>query len=193
MDAEDFTGYLKRVKEGDSEAIGDLLPLIYDDLRDLAGQVFAGQWRNHTLQPTAIVHEAYLRMVKPENPGWESKRHFLRVAALAMRQLLLDYARGRNAEKREGGLERVAITQLGEGFGDDAGGGQEELDLVCLDEALTKLAQRDERQARIVELRFLTGLTVQETAEVLELSERTVYLDWKMARAWLQRQLRPPE
>jgi len=188
MNPTDITQYLQRIESGDSDAVGDLLPHIYEDLRELAGRVFADQWRNHTLQPTALVHEAYMRMVQPENPAWKDKRHFLRVAALAMRQLLTDYARARMAEKRGGGLDRVSIDDLGDQLGDEPEG--EDLDLVRLDEALTALAKFDERQARIVELRFLAGLSVEETADVLGLAVRTVFLDWKMARVWLQRRLK---
>ena len=156
----------------------------------LADKVFADQWRNHTLQPTAIVHEAYMRLVKGQDGGWENKRHFLSVAALAMRQLLTDYARGRNSKKREGSHQRVLLDEApepatdGDAIGDEAG-----IDLAVLDEALTALAKVSERQARIVELRFLTGLTVDETADVLGVSKRSVYLDWNMARSWLQRRL----
>ena len=190
MGAHQVTQYLEELKAGDHSAVDRLLPHIYDDLRKLADQVFADQWRNHTLQPTALVHEAYMRLVQADGAGWESKRHFLSVAAIAMRQLLTDYARARSAKKREGSHERVVLDEAPDlaaaGPGDDDDHG---VDLVSLDEALTALAERDERQAKIVELRFLTGLTVAETAEVLGLSERTVYVDWNMARSWLQHRL----
>ena len=184
-DPTEVTLYLQRMEAGDAEAVERLLPLIYGDLRDLASRLFQDQWRHHTLQPTALVHEAYLRLCKPQGGGaFESRRHFLSVASIAMRQLLTDYARSRNAQKREGGHQRIPMEDVDEPSGDEAG-----VDLVALDEALTELQGMNERQARIVELRFLTGLTVEETAEILGVTERTVYLDWKMARTWLEQRL----
>jgi RNA polymerase sigma factor (TIGR02999 family) len=185
-DPTEITRYLQAMEEGDSSAMDRVLPYVYDDLRQLAEQMFQDQWRHHTLQPTALVHEAYLRIAKASGGGFENRKHFLKVAAMAMRQLLTDYARARNAEKREGGCQRVVLGEGEQGEEGDASGG---VDLLALDEALRELAELDERQARIVELRFLTGLTVEETAEVLDVSERTVYLDWKMARLWLERRL----
>ncbi len=179
---EQVTLYLQQMREGDSAAIDRLLPHVYEDLRELADQAFRGQPGDHTLQPTALVHEAYLRMAQPEKADWQDRQHFLRVAALAMRQLLTSYARRKGARKRSGG-ERVLLEETDREL--DEGG----VDLVALHEALEELRELHERQAEIVELRFLTGLTLAETAEVLGVSERTVSLDWRMARNWLERRL----
>jgi RNA polymerase sigma factor (TIGR02999 family) len=167
---------------------------VYDDLRHVAGRLFKRQRRDHTLQPTVLVHEAYMRLVRPQDQGFENRRHFMRVATLAMRQLLTDYARARASAKRGGGEERVALEEAEEAgadeIADDAPAA--EVDLVELDKALTKLRELEPRQADIVELRFLGGLTVAEVADVLQVGERTVYVDWGMARVWLKRELGGP-
>lgn len=188
MHSDEVTLCLQQIRDGDSSAVDRLLPHVYKDLRSLAEKIFARQRSDHTLQPTALVHEAYMRMVQPEDSkGWNDRRHFFRVAALAMRQLLTEYSRARSARKRGDGLRAVALDDLAET--DEPASKTEGVDLVFLDEALTELAEIDERQARIVELRFLAGLTVEETAEILGYSTRSVFLDWSMARAWLQRRL----
>lgn len=182
---QDVTHHLQSLGAGDEAAENLLLPIVYDELRRLAGGMFKDQREGHTLQPTALVHDAYLRLVAAEGQGFENRRHFFRVAAMAMRQLLVDYARRRRATKRGGGGARVVLVEdvVGEGTLRDP------LDLVALDEALAELAKLDERQARVVELRFLAGMTTEETAEALGVSVRTVGLDWKMARHWLEQQL----
>ena len=182
---EQVTRHLRNLSDGDLGAENELLPLVYDELHALAERLFRDQKANHTLQPTALVHDAYLRLVGSPDQAFDSRRHFFRVAAMAMRQLLVDHARARRAEKRGGGRGRVTLNlQL------EAEDSRERaLDLVALDDALTELAQLDERQAKVVELRFLAGLTVEETAEALDVSERLVYLDWKMARYWLEQRL----
>lgn len=182
----DVTLYLQQIGQGDANAVNELLPHVYEDLRCLAAKIFQDQWRSHTLQPTALVHEAYMRMVRPEESNFENRQHFLRVAAMAMRQLLTDYSRGHNAEKRGGRRDRIHLEDVDPDSGTDS---TSDFDILALDEALADLHELDVRQARIVELRFLAGLTAKETAEVLEVSERTVYLDWNMARAWLERRL----
>jgi len=168
---------------GDRSARGALLPLVYADLRAQAEAYFRSQRDNHTLQPTALVHEAYLRLMGNADLEWEGRSHFLAVAAMAMRNVLADHARRRRAEKRGGAWDRVTLT----GLGSDAG--ERAIDALDLDEALQALARIDERQARIVELRFYGGLTVEEVAHVLEVSSRTIALDWRMARAWLRNRL----
>ncbi len=180
---EDVTRALSDLQSGDRTAVNRVLPLIYDELRALAGSYFRRQRSDHTLQPTALVHEAFLRLVDGANTEWQSRKHFFDVAAMAMRQLLADHARRRGAAKRGGDLAKVTLGDP------EAGSSMGNIDLIALDDALTKLAQLDERQGRIVELRFLAGLSVAETAEVLAVSERTVKLDWQMAKAWLRQEL----
>jgi RNA polymerase sigma-70 factor (ECF subfamily) len=181
---EQVTLHLQSLRQGDARAEAQLLPIVYDELRALAERLFRDQRAGHTLQPTALVHDAYLRLVGAAEQGFESRQHFFRVAALAMRQLLIDHARARRAEKRGGDRARVTLDAEV-----PAAGAADGLDLVALDEALTELAALDERQARVVELRFLAGLSVEETAGALGVSERTVFLDWKMARHWLEQRL----
>lgn len=168
---------------GDRSARDALLPLVYADLRAQAEAYFRAQRDNHTLQPTALVHEAYLRLMGNTDIAWEGRSHFLAVAAMAMRNVLADHARRRRAEKRGGAWDRVTLTGLG------SDGGERQIDALDLDDALKALAEVDERQARIVELRFYGGLTVEEVAHVLEVSSGTVALDWRMARAWLRNRL----
>ncbi|MBV1889211.1 MAG: sigma-70 family RNA polymerase sigma factor [Proteobacteria bacterium] len=184
VDPAEITRYLRQMEEGDPDAVGRLLPHVYSDLRKLAGQIFQDQFRNHTLQPTALVHEAYVRLVKGQAGGWESRRHFMAVAGIAMRQLLRDYARSRSAQKRSGPGTRVELEEVEQLSQEGTG-----IDLIALDAALDELREMDERVARVVELRFLAGLTADETAEVLSVSKRTVFLDWSMAKAWLARNL----
>ncbi|MEM7309112.1 MAG: ECF-type sigma factor [Planctomycetota bacterium] len=185
MPPEEVTLCLRQMRDGDGSAVHRLLPHVYADLRAVARQVF-GTRRGMTMQPTVLVHEAFLRMVKLDDPQWNDRQHFLRVAALAMRQLLTDYARSKSSERHGGAHERVALQHdESSGEAEDFG----EVDLLDLREALEKLRALNPRQAEIVELRFFAGLTVKEAASVLGAAERTVYLDWKMARGWFQREL----
>lgn len=179
----DVTELLADVVRGEAGAADRLFPAVYDELRELARRLFRRQQPDHTLQPTALVHEAYLRLVDQSRDAVEGRTHFFNVAALAMRQILADHARRRRAAKRGGEWARVSLGHV------KAGGTRVEIDLIALDDALTRLARLDERQARIVELRFLAGLTTKETASVIGVSRRTVELDWRMARAWLRLQL----
>jgi RNA polymerase sigma factor (TIGR02999 family) len=176
--ADPVTLYLQQMQRGDATAVDQLLPFVYEDLRRMAEGFFRRERSDHTLQPTALVHEAYARLVGAAG-GWESRRHFLSVAAMAMRQLLSNYAAQRGAQKRGGSTRRVALEEA------EQVAAEEGVDLVELSDALAKLERLDPRQARIVELRFFAGLTVEETAEVLGVTERTVYLDWRMARDFL--------
>ena len=188
----EVTRLLKGARDGHGSAADQLLPLVYDELRALAGSFFQGQRRNHTLQPTALVHEAYARMVKSggDESGqshWTGRAHFFAVAAKAMRQVLSNHARDRRAAKRGGDWHRVTLSdQL-------TPSGKQDLDLLALDEALERLAALDERQCRIVELRFFAEMTVEEIAHVLGVSVSTVEREWRMARAWLSAQLRDPD
>lgn len=161
----------------------ELLPIVYDEMRALAAHFAAGQRAGHTLQPTALAHEAFLRLARTDDPSWDGKAHFMAVAAKAMRQILTNHAEARRAQKRGGGWDRVTL---------DAGsslGEVPEVEVLALDEALTRLAALDPRQAQVVELRFFGALSVRDTARLLGVSERTVELDWRMARAWLRKAL----
>ncbi len=178
----EVTQHLEQIKAGDQGAVGRLLPHVYDDLRAVAGRMFRGEGQ-HTWQPTVLVHEVYMRLVDDDQQSYANRKHFFRVAAMAMRQLLIDHARERSAEKRGGGMERVTLddqTPAPQTAG---------IDLVSLDEALEALSRLDERVSRTVELRILAGLSTREAAEVLDVSERTARNDWNMGRAWLDRRL----
>jgi RNA polymerase sigma factor (TIGR02999 family) len=181
----DVTLYLEQLRHGDASAVDRLLPHVYAELRRLAARAWSGRTPDRTLHPTALVHEAYLRLFKDdEAKDWENRRHFFSVAAMAMRQLLADSARARAAEKRGGDRVRAEMNSSLH----IAAGEEPPVDHLALDRALAKLQALNERQARIVELRYLVGLTLEETAEALDVSVRTVSLDWRMARTWLQRE-----
>jgi RNA polymerase sigma factor (TIGR02999 family) len=176
------TEMLARWKAGDPSALQSLLPLVYDELRSLARHYLSEERCGHTLQATALVHEAFLRLVDQSPSNVESRAQFFGVAARLMRQILVDHARSRKASKRHAG----SFITLDESA-DIAP--QKDLNLVALDDALNELARLDERQARIVELRFFTGLSIEETASVLAISPVTVTRSWTNARLWLQREL----
>ncbi|RMF83308.1 MAG: sigma-70 family RNA polymerase sigma factor [Planctomycetota bacterium] len=177
----DATQVLVRARDGDAAAAADLMPMVYAELRALAGHYLAREQANHTLQPTALVHEAYLKLVDQTRANYEDRTHFFAVAAEAMRRVLVDYARRRAAVKRGAGWERVTLDHA-LGRSDSA-----TLDAAPLDDALDRLARLDATQARIVELRFFGGLGNREIASILGLSLRTVENEWRMARAWLRR------
>ena len=178
----EITGLLARVRKGDQQANAQLAPLIYDELRRLAAHYMRSERPDHTLQATALVHEAYIRLVG-QDVDWQNRAHFFAVAAQIMRRVLVDYARAAKAGKRSGKLHRIPLeTALV--YAEEQSG-----ELVALDEALDRLQKWDPRQSRIVELRFFGGLSVEETAEVLGISTRTVKRDWSMARAWLYGEL----
>lgn len=169
---------------GDRAALDRLMPLVYGELRRLAGGYFGRERRDHTLQPTALVNEAFLRLVDQRRIQWQSRAHFLALAATLMRQLLISHARKHRAAKRGSGGPRLTLLES------DLAVEERDVDLLDLDRALTALAALDPRQARIVELRYFSGMTVEETAAVLKVSPATVKLDWSLARAWLLRELR---
>ena len=173
-----------RLAEDGREALAGLLPDVYEQLRALAVSFFANQPRDQTLQPTALVHEVYLKLA--DGGQWTDREHFLALAATVMRQVLTDHARGRSRKKRGADWQRVTI---GVAATPDDGDALEEFDLVALDRALSRLSEFDARQGRIVELRFLAGMKVGEIAAILGVSRRTVELDWRCARAWLRREL----
>jgi RNA polymerase sigma factor (TIGR02999 family) len=188
-DARDITALLKAWGQGDRAALDELTPLVYDQLRKLAGHYLRKERAGHSLQTTALVHEAYLRLVRADEAGWNDRVHFFAVCANVMRRILVDHARKRAAAKRGGPLVALGgvdldLDQL------PAQESERAIELVALDEALTALAAIDARRARVIELRFFGGLSVEETAQALEVSPQTVMRDWKLARAWLTRELR---
>ena len=168
---------------GEPGAVDDLLPLVYSELRALAGAYMKSERRDHSLTPTAVVHEAYLRLIDNTRTDWHGKTHFLAVAAIQMRRVLVDHARAHDARKRGGDRLRISL--------DETANWQPGvlLDVLALNEALGTLAAISPRQAGVVELRFFGGLGVKETALYLKVSERTVKEDWRVARAWLRREL----
>ena len=182
MNSEDITATLAQLSAGDPRAMERLLPVVYDEMRRLAAGYLRDERKGHTLQATALAHEAFLRMVVQTDITWQSRAHFLGVAAQAMRRILVDHARRRKAGKRGGGQ-----TVIGLDAALDAG--RADVGFDDLDRALDDLAQHSERQAKVVELRYFGGLTIEETAEVLGTSPITVKRDWTMARAWLFREL----
>lgn len=178
----EVTRLLQEFQRGNPDAAERLMPLVYDELRRLASSFMRRERSDHTLQPTALVHEAYMRLVDQRSVEWRDRSHFLAIAAQAMRRILVDHARRRGAEKRGGG-NRVTLQEsmaVSEG---------QEVDVLALEEALHELETLDERQVRVVELRFFGGLTVEETAEALGVSAPTVVRDWRHAKAWLRRRL----
>ena len=170
-------------RQGNQAAFEELIPLVYDELRRLAHRQLRGERPNHTLQTAELVHETYLRLVDSSRVNWQNRVHFLAVAAQAMRRILVDAARARQSLKRGGELTRVALDA------DLTIASAPHVDVVALDDALDTLAGADPRRSRVVELRFFGGLSVDETAEVLSVSPETVMRDWKVAKAWLFRQL----
>jgi RNA polymerase sigma-70 factor, ECF subfamily len=177
------TQLLVRARRGDSGATDELFPLVYDELRSVAAAFLQRERAGHTLQPTALVNEVYLRLVGPSEVEWENRGHFFGAAARAIRRILTDHARSRGREKRGGGMGRVPLDEANPAIDVDM------LDMVALDEALTKLASMDEQIAKVVELRFFAGLTEEETARALGVSSSTVTRDWRFARVWLKREL----
>ena len=182
--ASDITQLLKDYQGGKKDALDDLFPLVYDELRKLAASRMRSERGDHTLQPTALVHEAYLRLVEQHSADWQNRAHFFGLAAEMMRRILVNHAVKNNAEKRFGNQTRLALDEIV----DFTGGA--DINLVSLDEALNKLAEFDPKQAKIVELKFFGGLTNEEIAEVTGVSDSTVKREWRIAKAWLHEQLK---
>jgi RNA polymerase sigma factor (TIGR02999 family) len=178
---------LSRWRGGDREALDTLMPLVYEELRRLARHYLQQERRDHTLQSTALVHEAYVRLIGQSPPEWKSRAHFFGVAARLMRQILVDHARGHRAAKRGGNSLKLTLQ---EGL---VGRKGKELDVVALDDALNTLAELSPQQSHIVELRFFSGLTIEDTSEVLGVSPATVKRGWTTARAWLFREMNQSE
>jgi RNA polymerase sigma factor (TIGR02999 family) len=178
-----ITDLLARWRAGDERALQALIPIVYSELRSLAHHYLRQERPDHTLQSTALVHEAYVRLVGREPPTLQNRSHFFGVAARLMREILVDHARGVRAAKRGDGAPTIALDEI------ENVAQRVDVDLLLLDDALTELARFDERQSRIVELRFFSGLSIVETAEVLDISPATVSREWTTARAWLYRQM----
>jgi RNA polymerase sigma-70 factor, ECF subfamily len=181
---DDVTALLRGLAKGDKAAASKLVPLVYGELRRLAGGYMRRERSDHTLQPTALVHEVYLKLVEQRSVNWQGRAHFLGIAAQLMRRILVDHARGHVREKRGGGARRVPLEEA------LAFTPEQSSELVRLDRSLERLATLDPRQSKIVELRFFGGLTVEQTAEVLGISPKTVKRDWSMAKAWLHGDLK---
>jgi RNA polymerase sigma factor (TIGR02999 family) len=179
----EVTSLLSDWNNGQQEALERLMPLVYDELRRIAKRYLRKERDDHTLQTTALVHEAYIRMIDQNHANWQNRAQFFGVAANMMRRILVDHARGHQADKRGGGIAKLSLDEAIE-IAD-----QKEVDLIALDDALNNLAELDEQQSRVVELRFFAGLTVEETAEVMKLSPATIKREWSMAKAWLHREL----
>jgi RNA polymerase sigma-70 factor, ECF subfamily len=181
------TGLLLAWKHGDEEALNLMIPLVHRELHQIARRCMDRERKGHSLQPTALVNEAYLRLVDVQQMNWQNRAHFLAMAARLMRRILVDHARSKGSDKRGGGAATITFDDALV-VSNDPG-----CDLVALDDALETLATVDERKSRMIELRFFGGLTVEETASVLQVSPDTVKRDWRLAKAWLLRELRRDE
>ena len=183
QDSQNITELLAGYTRGDKEVLDKLMPIVYEELRRQAARYLRREQAGHTLQTTALIHEAYVRLVDQRNVQWQNRAHFFGIAAQLMRRILVDHARTKKRVKRGGSDVRVSLADA------DVAVKDPDLDVVALDEALQRLAALDEQQSRVVELRFFSGLTVEETAEVMGISKATVKRDWSMAKAWLHREL----
>lgn len=179
----DVTQILSAVSKGDRGAVDDLLPIVYDELKRRAASMMRREREGHTLQPTALVHEAFLELVNQDRVDWQGRAHFFAVASHLMRRILVDHARSRLREKRGGKAERISLD---EGLGLSV---ERDADVLALDDALKALAEEDPQQAELVAMRFFGGLSVEECAAVLGVSKRTVEAEWTLIKAWLRRQL----
>ena len=179
-----ITLILQELKNGQPDSLNELLPIVYDELRRLAKSHLSRERDNHTLQPTALVHEAYLRLLGQSSVGWQNRAHFFGIAARVMREILIEYARMKNRKKRGGDYKTQIALDDAVSFAN-----QKELDVIAVDEALAKLEKLDERQSRIVEMKFFGGLNVEEIAEVLSISPATVKREWSSAKLLLYKML----
>ena len=180
----EVTGLLLKWGQGDEAALERLIPLVHDELRRMARRQMAGERPGHSLQATALVNEAYLRLVDVQHVNWQNRAHFLAMSARLMRRILVDFARSKRYQKRGGGAAKVTFDE------ELIVTNEQGQDLVALDDALQALAKVDERKSRVIELRFFGGLSVEEAATVLKVSPDTVMRDWRLAKAWLLRELK---
>lgn len=183
---DEITEMLKAWGDGDCSVAERFMPLIYDELRRQAHRYLNRERPNHTLQTTALVHEAYLRLIEQRNVSWQNRAHFFGLSAQMMRRILVNYAVSRQREKRGGAAE---VIQLDDTI--QVGAIEKRVDLIALDEALNRLEKLDERQAKVIELRYFGGMSIEETAEVMAISPATVKREWNMARAWLRSEIGP--
>lgn len=180
----DITQMLRQWSDGNRDALEDLMPLVYDELHKQAARFLSHERRDHTLQATALIHETYLKLIGQNEVNWESRTHFFAISAKLMRRILVDHARTKNRQKRGGDAVKISLAYAGTVAAEEKG-----VDLMALDEALVRLEKKDVQQARIVELRYFAGLTLEETAAALRVSRTTAATDWSMAKAWLYREL----
>jgi RNA polymerase sigma factor (TIGR02999 family) len=180
----EITQLLQDWSDGKTEVLESLMPLVYGELRRQASRHLSKERPNHTLQTTALIHEAYLKLIGQKEVEWQNRNHFFAIASTAMRRILVDHAKERHREKRGGSAENLPLEDVTK-----ISAGEKTIDLIALDEALNRLAKMNERQARVVELRYFSGLSNDETAEVLGVSNATVRNDWNIARAWLRQEI----
>lgn len=178
------TQMLKQWSGGNTDVLDDLMPLVYDELRRQASRYLRKERIGHTLQTTALIHEAYIKLIDQKSVEWQNRAHFFAIASVAMRRILVDHARERHRSKRGGAAENLPLDEALQ-----ISSNEKSIDLIALDEALNRLAKFDARQARVVELRYFSGLSNDEAAEVLGVSNATVRLDWNMAKAWLKQEI----
>jgi RNA polymerase sigma factor (TIGR02999 family) len=181
VSSDEVTKLLIKYGKGDRSSLDEMLPLVYGELRRLANYYLKKERSDHTLQPTALVHEAYLRLIKQEHVDWKNRAQFFGLAAEMMRRILLNHARDRAAGKRGGKAERVSLTEV------DSSPQMKDMELIALDNALNQLEAMDPRKSKIVEMKFFSGLTNEEVAEILQISVATVKREWALSRAWLYR------
>ena len=181
---EAVTALLVEWQNGNQKALDQLIPLVYEELRAIAGRYLSRESPSHTLQSTALVHEAYFKLIGQRRVQWQNRAHFFGIAAQMMRRILVDHARHQHREKRGGPAPKLSLDEAIAQAEPEA-----DVDLLALDEALTALAETDRRKAQVVEMRFFGGLSVKEVAEVLKVSEETVMRDWRLAKVWLLREL----
>ncbi len=180
----EITQMLRECSGGKREALDKLMPLVYTELHRQAARYLRRESQGHTLQTTALIHETYLKLIDQRDVEWQNRAHFFAIAAQAMRRIMVDYARTKRREKRGGGDEKLSLEAAMSVAVDESS-----VDLIALDEALTRLAEIDLQQARVVELRYFSGLSLEETAEALHISRATAAREWNVARAWLRREL----
>jgi len=189
--SEEITEMLHAWKEGNPEVLEDLIPLVYKELHKQAHRYLYGERSDHTLQTTALINEAFLRLNEQKDVRWENRSHFFALAAIMMRRILVDYAKTRHRAKR-GGKDSDLLLDEALSVSTEESDEATKIDLILLDNALNKLALKDEQQTRIVELRYFSGLTIEETAKVLNISSMTVKRDWNVAKAWLRKEILAP-